>query len=117
MLERIGPRRPQDRATTRQDAAGRLDRELLVLALERTLPPVAEPDDHVTVHVNALAHDRPDRRVQSLAVAASGEHADAHARTIPGAWAVGIASGRAGQGFVPRAHDEPKARGGRITGG
>src|SRR4051794_120343 len=78
VLEGIRPRRPENRAATRQDAARRLDRQLVVLVLEWALPAVAEADDRVPVHVDALADDRPDRRVQPRAVPAAGEHPDPH---------------------------------------
>ena len=79
-VKRVGPRGAQDRAAAREDAAGRLDRQLLVGVLERAAPAVAEADDRVPVRVDALAHDRPDDRVEAGAVAASGEHSDAHER-------------------------------------
>ena len=78
-LEGVRARRAQDRAAARQDAARRLDRQLLVGVLDRTAPAVAEADDRVAVAVDAAPHDRADDRVQTGAVAPSGEHADPHA--------------------------------------
>ena len=46
--------------------------------VERAPPAVAEADELVPVGRDALAHDRPDDRVQPGAVAAAGEHADPH---------------------------------------
>ncbi len=48
------------------------------VALQRTAPAVAVADELVPVAFDPLADDRPDHRVQSRAVAAAGEHADAH---------------------------------------
>ena len=78
-LERVRARRAQDRAAARQDAARRLDGEVLVDALDRPAPAVAEADDLVAVVVDPPAHDRPDDRVQARAVASPREHADPHA--------------------------------------
>ena len=47
-------------------------------ALERALPAVAEADELVAVLLHALAHDGPDHRVETGAVAAAGQHSDAH---------------------------------------
>ena len=41
-------------------------------------PAVAVADDRVAVLAHALAHDGPDDRVQSGAVAATGQHSDSH---------------------------------------
>src|SRR5258706_11083831 len=68
-LQRIGPRGPEDCPASRQDAARRFHRQLLVEALERTFPPVTKANQRVSVDVDALAHDRPDRRVKTRAVA------------------------------------------------
>nr|BFE75380.1 hypothetical protein GCM10020092_086810 [Actinoplanes digitatis] len=54
------------------------DAEGLREALKGALPPVAESDELVSVSGNALTDDGPDHRVQTGAVAAAGEHADAH---------------------------------------
>ena len=51
-------------------------------ALERALPAVAEPDELVAVDPDALADDGPDDRVQAGAVAAAGQHSDAHAASL-----------------------------------
>ena len=103
--ERVCPRRAEDRPAARQDPASRLDRQLLVLVLERPAPAVAEADDRVPVDVDALPHDRSDRGVQPRAVAASGEHPDPHGRTISPATRRGIGSGGAAQRLVACAHE------------
>ena len=77
-LERVGARGAQDRPAARQDAARRLDGQVLVDGLERAAPAVAEADDLVPVVVDSASHDGADHRVQSGAVAAAGEHPDAH---------------------------------------
>ena len=58
-LERVRARRAEDRPAAGQDAARRLDRQLLVGVLERPAPAVPEADDLVAVVVDALADDRP----------------------------------------------------------
>src|SRR4029453_2561844 len=77
-LERVGPRGAEDGAAARQDAADLRDAERLREALQRALPAVAESDELVTVSGDALADHRPDHRVETGAVAATGEHADTH---------------------------------------
>ena len=78
MLERVGSRRAQDRASARQDPARRLDRQLLVGVLERAAPAVAEADDRVPLTIDAAPHYRADHRVETGAVAAPREHPDPH---------------------------------------
>ena len=80
-LDRVGPRRAEDRAAARQDAADGSDVERHREALERALPAVAEPDELVPVLLHALAHDGPDDGVEPGAVAAAGQDSDAHARS------------------------------------
>ena len=77
-LERVGARRPEDRAAARQDAThlGHAERHRDVL--ERTLPAVPEADELVPVHADALADDSADHGVQARAVTAAGEHSDTH---------------------------------------
>ena len=78
-LERVRPRGAEDRPAARQDPARRLDRQLLVVALERPAPAVAKADDLVAVDVDPLADDRADDRVQPGAVAAACEDPESHA--------------------------------------
>ena len=47
---------------------------------EHSGPAVAEAEEFMAVGVDALAHDGPDDRIESGAVAAPGEHADSHRR-------------------------------------
>ena len=54
-------------------------REVHRLAVDHAAPAVAEADDLVAVHAFALADDGADHRVEPGAVAAAGQHADAHA--------------------------------------
>ena len=82
VLQGVRARRPEDRPAARQDPPRRLDRQLLGLVLDRSAPTVAKADDGVPVEVDPLADDRADGRVQARAVPASGEHADAHGRTL-----------------------------------
>ena len=78
-LERVGPAGAEDGAAARQDAAHLRHAELHGQALERALPAVAVADEVEAVHADALADHRPDHRVESGTVAASGEHSDPHA--------------------------------------
>ena len=48
--------------------------------MERTPPAVPETDKFVSVHVNALAYDRPDDGIQSRTVPTTSKHADPHSR-------------------------------------
>ncbi len=77
-LERVRPGRAENGAAAGQDAADLGDAERLRQAFERAFPAVPEADELVTVDGDALADHRPDHRVQTGAVAAAGEHADAH---------------------------------------
>ena len=77
-LERVGARRAEDGAAAVDEPPRGADGELDGLAVEHAPPAVAEPDDLVAVHAFALAHDGPDHRVEARAVAAAGEHPDAH---------------------------------------
>ena len=54
------------------------DAELHGQPLERAPPAVAEADELEAVVADALADDRPDDRVETGAVAATGQHSDAH---------------------------------------
>ena len=77
-LERVGARGAEDRPAAGQDPARGLDRQLVVVVLERPAPAVAEADDGVPVVVDALADDGADDRVEPRAVAAAGEDSDPH---------------------------------------
>ena len=76
--ERVGARGAEDGAAAGQDAAHLGHAERPAVALERAAPAVAVADELVAVVADALAHDRPDDRVQAGAVAAAGEHSDPH---------------------------------------
>src|SRR5262249_12222416 len=82
LLERVGPRRAEDRPAARQDATHLRDTERATVALEGTSPAVAVTEELVPVISHALTDDRPDHGVQSRAVASTGEHADPHLRSI-----------------------------------
>ena len=58
------------------------DAELHGHALERAPPAVAVADELEAVPGDALADHRPDHGVQAGAVAASGEHSDAHGTSM-----------------------------------
>src|SRR5690606_6027539 len=77
-LEGVGPGRAEDRATAREDAPNLLDAQRLRLALERAPPAVPEPHELVAIGGHALADDRPAHRVETGAVAATGQHSDSH---------------------------------------
>ena len=77
-LDGVGARRPEDGAAAREDAPHHLDVECEAVALERTLPAVAESDELVAVLADTLADDRPDHGVQARAVAAAGQHSHTH---------------------------------------
>ena len=78
LLERVGPRRAEDRAAARQDAAHRGDVERHRVRLERPAPAVAEPDELEPVFLDPLAHHRADDGVQPGAVATTGQHSHSH---------------------------------------
>src|SRR3954468_8493949 len=69
-LEDVRPRGPENRPAPGEDAAGRLDAELLEVVFERSAPAVAEPDDRVPVDVDALTDDRANDRIKARTVAA-----------------------------------------------
>ena len=90
-LERVGAAGAEDGAAARQDAAALLrSPSVHGQALERALPAVAVADELEAVHADALADHRPDHGVEAGAVAASGEHSDAHANS----WCWIVHSGR-----------------------
>jgi hypothetical protein len=76
--ERVGARRAEDRAASRQQPAHSGDVQRPGERFQGAAPPVAEAKERVPVLRHALADDRPDDRVESGAVPAPGEHADAH---------------------------------------
>ena len=86
-LDRVRAARAQDRPAAGQDAADLGDAQLRGEALERALPAVAEADELVAVLRHALADDGADDSVETGAVAATGEHSDAHGS--PRAWGSG----------------------------
>jgi hypothetical protein len=104
-LHHVGARAAEDRAAARQDAARRLDVERHGDLLQRPPPAVAEPEELVAVHLDALADDGADDRVEAGAVATAGEDADAHAGAPPGrapADGDGFAATVVGRGLQPR---------------
>ena len=78
LLDRVGPRRAEDRSAARQDPAHVGDLERPRDALERPPPPVAVADELVAVLADALADDRADDRVEAGTVAAAGEDSELH---------------------------------------
>ena len=76
--EGVGPRGAEDGAAAGQDAAHLGHAERPAVVLQRPAPAVAVADELVAVDADALAHDRPDHRVQAGAIAAAGEHSDPH---------------------------------------
>jgi hypothetical protein len=77
-LERVGPRRAEDRAAAGQDATHLLNAERRRSALDGSAPPVPEADELVAVDRHPLAHDSADHRVQAGTVATTGQHSDSH---------------------------------------
>ena len=77
-VERAAPLGAEHGAAPRQRAAHRLDRQRHRPPLAHAVPGVEEADELVAVDALALAHDGADDGVQAGAVAATGEHADAH---------------------------------------
>ncbi len=75
---RVRPARAEDRAAARQQPAYRLDVERNDVGVHGATPSVAESDEVVAVHLNALANDRTDHRIQPRAVPAPCQHADSH---------------------------------------
>ncbi len=78
LLERIRPRRAEDRAAARQDAAHRGDVERHRVRLERPSPAVAEPEELDPVFLDSPAHHGADNGVQPRAVAAPGQDSHSH---------------------------------------
>jgi hypothetical protein len=76
--QRVGPRRTDDRAASREDPAHLSDSELLGVVLERSSPAVAKTDHLRVVLCRAFAHDRAENRVETWAVAPTGQHPDPH---------------------------------------
>ncbi len=74
----LDPRGAEDGAAAGEDAAHRVQVQLAVVALQEALPPVVEADDLVAVVHHGAVHDGPDDSVQTGAVSAGGEHANAH---------------------------------------
>ena len=52
--------------------------EIEEVAVRHPSPAMTKADQRVAVALLGMFHDRPQRRVQTGAVTASGEHADAH---------------------------------------
>ncbi len=68
----------EDRAAAREDPPHGRDVQRDRLAGQRPPPAVPVPDEAVAVDALSLAHDGPDHRVESRAVAATGQYADPH---------------------------------------
>ena len=81
-VERVRPRRSEDRAAPRQEATYRVEIEVDHITLDDTAPPVPESDDGVPVLRDALAYDRADHGVQSGAVAPTGQDPNAHVASL-----------------------------------
>jgi hypothetical protein len=78
----VGARRPEDGAAPREGATERLDAEGYHVVLDRPPPPVAQADHLVAVHALALADHGAHDRVETGAVAATGEHRHLHGRDV-----------------------------------
>ena len=82
LRERVGPRRTQDRPTTRQDASHRLGVQRDRVAFQRPAPPVAEPEELVAVLWDSLPDQGADHGIQPWTVATTGQHSDSHGSNI-----------------------------------
>ena len=82
-LERVRPARAEDRPAPRQDARG-CSRWSARPCRTRSTPrqPCRNPRNVVAVDPFALADDGADHRVEPRAVAAAGQHSDAHGRLL-----------------------------------
>ena len=78
LLERIRPRRAEDRAAARQDAAHRGHVERHRVRFKRPPPAVTKSEELDPVILSTLAYHRADHRVQSRAVAAPGKDSHSH---------------------------------------
>ena len=76
LLVGVRPRRAEDRAAAVQDAARVLVRERGASRRQHAGPAVAEADEVVAVHLDPLAHDGADDRVEAGAVSAAREYSD-----------------------------------------
>jgi hypothetical protein len=64
-------------------AARRRDGQRHHLVLDHAAPAVPEPEQLVAVLALRAPHERADHRVQARAVAAAGQHPDAHCTFLP----------------------------------
>ena len=78
MLGRIGARGAQDGAAARQDATHRREVEFHGLVFQHPAPALHESHELVFVVKSALAHHRPNHRVQPGAIASAGQHSNLH---------------------------------------
>ena len=76
LLERVRPRRPEDRPPTVKDACGVVRGEVHHPVVEDASPPVAIADDGMAVLVDPFAYDRSDHGVEPGAIPASGQDPD-----------------------------------------
>ena len=77
----IGPRRAEDGAAARQDAAATLDVEGHGAILDHAPPPVEKADELVIEAHLAPADDGADDRIEARAVTAASEHTNSHRAT------------------------------------
>ena len=77
-LVRVGPRGPQDGATTCEDPVDVRETQRTDQALQRALPTVPEAHELIAVSLHSPDHRRPDNRVQSRAISAACQHSDSH---------------------------------------
>ena len=78
LLERVRPRRAEDRAAARQDAAHRVHVQRHRVRLKRTTPAVTEPYELQAELLDPPAYHGADDRVQPRAIAAPGKHSHSH---------------------------------------
>ena len=74
--ERLLPGGPEDRPPQRQDPGQHLIAELHVLAVDKAVETVHEPDDVHAVHPDRRLADAADRRIEPRAIPAGGHYAD-----------------------------------------
>mgnify|MGYP000904796928 CR=1 FL=1 len=73
----------EDGATSREDAAAPVDRQVLPAVVEHAPPAVVEADHLATVVDGRGAHRPADHRVEAWAIAAAGQDPDPHGRSLP----------------------------------
>src|SRR5207302_7075810 len=80
--QRVGTGGTKDRPAARQDAPYRLGIQRDRVTLQGPAPPVTEPEELIAVLWDSLPYQGADHRIQSWAVATTGQHSDSHGSNI-----------------------------------